>query len=420
MRFYCFNIAVDNLSEKEALSAVIEFLKDKRQHYIVTPNPEIVLTAMRDKYFREALLKSDLALADGYGLFMAMRFAGCYLKERLTGTDFLNTLLLHLPANTSFFFLGGEGGVAELAALSAKRMYGAKIVGTYEPRRGVYDYSTEEIFILDIGSHQSVIDEINEKAPQVLVVALGHGLQEKWLYKFLKECPSVKVGMGVGGALDYLGNRARRAPNLIRAIGLEWLWRLTNEPQRWPRILNATVVFPLKAVGWLMSMSLKYRPLSVGCIINKNGEVLLVKRVDVPGHWQLPQGGREPGESSAEAVMREMSEEVGLINLHIIGQTKKNVYKYRWPKKISTLDSTTVASRLYHGYAGQSATVFYLKFNGAPEAVKIDQREISAFKWVPLNKLLQSVHPVRRSLVKIILQDLRRLALDKINNHARP
>jgi len=81
----------------------------------------------------------------------------------------------------------------------------------------------------------------------VLLVAFGHGKQEKWIWQFKKQLPTVRLFMGVGGTFDFLAGRVRRAPKFIQKIGLEWLWRLFRQPWRARRVWTATVVFLWKA-----------------------------------------------------------------------------------------------------------------------------------------------------------------------------
>lgn len=412
MRIYCFNIVVDDVSQDEALKLVQEFLNDGKQHYIVTPNPEIVLQANSDYYFRRALIKADLSLVDGYGLTLALKLAGSNFHNRLTGADFLKALLRHFSPNYKFFFLGSEYGTAAKAAAAAGRQYRSRPIGTFEPPRGTYGTEVE-IEAKDESAHQALIKLINDEKPDFLIVALGHGQQEKWLYKFLTDCPSVKVGMGVGGSLDYLANRIKRAPEFMRRLGLEWLWRLANEPTRLRRIFRATVIFPIKTLRWIINMKLRYRPLAVGCVLNNKGEILLVERAGVPNHWQFPQGGCELDETPAQAVRREMKEEIGVENLTIIGQSKPDVYRYRWQKIWDEQADDAAGRRRYHGYAGQRVTVFYLKYNGPDDAIKVDGQELVAYRWVRQNKLLEVIHPVRRPLAKIVLNDLARLKYNK-------
>ena len=89
------------------------------------------------------------------------------------------------------------------------------------------------------------MEKIREEAPDILLIALGHGKQEKWIAAHLPELPSVKVAMGVGGAFDFIAGRVLRAPRILRRLGLEWLWRLILQPSRLPRIWRAVIKFPI-------------------------------------------------------------------------------------------------------------------------------------------------------------------------------
>jgi len=91
---------------------------------------------------------------------------------------------------------------------------------------------------------KKVVSKRSDLGSAILFVALGAPKQEKWIVENLKLMPSVKLVMGVGGAFDFMAGRARRAPKFLRAIGLEWLWRLFCQPRRIIRIFKAVVVFP--------------------------------------------------------------------------------------------------------------------------------------------------------------------------------
>ena len=93
-----------------------------------------------------------------------------------------------------------------------------------------------------------VVSKINATKPDILFVAFGQVKQEKWINEYLLQMPSVKIAMGVGGAIDYISGNVSRAPLFLRKIGLEWLWRLMRQPTRWKRILNATFKFLFIAV----------------------------------------------------------------------------------------------------------------------------------------------------------------------------
>lgn len=212
-RIDILGVKISKVSYISAIEIVEGFLVDGEKHYIVTPNPEFVVLAQSDREFREILNRADLAIPDGVGLRMG---------TRVTGTDLMIRLCeLASQRGYSVFLLGGEGGVAEEAAKRLKKQFAnLNIVGTYE------------------GDFPEGI-----KTADFLFVAYGAPKQEKWIAQNLSKIP-VRVAMGVGGAFDFIAGKKKRAPLVLRRLGFEWLWRLIQEPQRLPRILNATIKFP--------------------------------------------------------------------------------------------------------------------------------------------------------------------------------
>ena len=193
-------VKVDRVTLPQALKIVDSWLKTSKQHYITTPNPEMIVAAQKDNEFRRILNAADLAIPDGVGL----RLADGRLR-RLAGADLMLKLI---KKGYKTLLVGGQPGVAQIAA---KKL---GVMGMTEPD----------------------MVKINKLKPQLLFVALGHGKQEKWIDKNLKKL-KVKVAMGVGGALDYVAKPWLRAPKLLQLLGLEWLWRLIVQPWRIKRQL---------------------------------------------------------------------------------------------------------------------------------------------------------------------------------------
>lgn len=404
---YYFGLPFNDISLSEAVERTEEMLGDGKQHRIITPNPEMVVLSREDESFAEVLRRADLSLIDGVGLQIAFFLFGHTWVHRTTGTDFLMRLLQSLGSKHSFFFLGAEQGTSQAAATKAQTTYGTNVVGTYEPTRGTYEYKNT-LVVHNPEEHAQLMKQLRESKPEVLVVALGHGLQEQWIDRFLPELPFVRVAIGVGGALDYLSGRVKRAPVFIRRLGLEWLWRLGTQPSRAGRIATAVFTFPLLTLVWFFSSHFRYRPSVVGCLINAEGNILLVSRIDDPTHWQFPQGGQEKGESPEEAILREMREELGTDKMEIIGRSRPNVYRYSWKKswrKRRQLGDPNVPMRNY-GFRGQRQTIFYLRYLGTNRHLKIDTTEHLAWKWIEPSHLLAVVHPVRRPLAAIVLREL--------------
>ncbi len=191
----------------------LKYRKDK--FYIVTPNPELIMIALKDKEYRSVLNQAQWSLSDGIGVLMAARFLGLGIKSRLTGVDFMQELVSKCAEQglTTGFF-GAAPGVAVKTSSCLKKIYpNLKVV--YENDK--WD-----------------IRELKGKHIDMLFVALGSPKQEKWIAKNLSNLP-VTSAMGVGGAFDFLSGSVPRAPKIMRSIGLEWLFRLIIQPWRFKR-----------------------------------------------------------------------------------------------------------------------------------------------------------------------------------------
>lgn len=220
-------VKIDDIPIADALQKVKEFLSDGKSHYIVTPNPEIIIEANKDKELLEVLKRADLSIPDGFGL----KFAG--IKNRFAGADFMEEIIKHSEDwAITIGLLGGDNGIAEKARECLEKRY-QNISVVFAESGGIVDEN---------GNSK------NLKLPQldILFVGFGHGKQEKWIYKNLNSQP-VKVFMAVGGSLDYISGKVPRAPKILRALGFEWLFRLLVQPWRVKRQFSL-VVFMIKLI----------------------------------------------------------------------------------------------------------------------------------------------------------------------------
>lgn len=247
------------------LSTTHSFFGFRKQYLIVTPNPEILLEAQKNEEFANILNNADLSIPDGIGVLWASKFnkiteekdskwkrlgkwfmslgmatvSKSYIKtelpERVTGVDLMERIC-HLAAEKkhSIFLLGALEGVAEIAAEKLIKKYpNLEIVGTYAGNPKEED-------------EKEIVDMINIAKPEIIFVAYGAPKQELWLDRNLKKLTTIKIGMGVGGAFDFISGKATRAPEKLRKYGLEWAYRLYKNPSRIKRIWNATVRFPIE------------------------------------------------------------------------------------------------------------------------------------------------------------------------------
>ncbi|HXD82721.1 MAG TPA: WecB/TagA/CpsF family glycosyltransferase [Candidatus Acidoferrum sp.] len=222
---------VDCLDMKATLDRIAQLVGGGGSHLVATVNPEFIMRARRDPEFARVLESADLCLADGTGVVWAARRQGCSLAAPVTGTDLVPPLAA-LCAKRGFrlFLLGADPGVADDLAVRLRVEHPELAVAAHA---GSPDPSADEATLSLIRAHRA----------QLVLVAFGAPKQELWIDR-LKDRAGVAVGIGVGGAFDYLTGRVPRAPLWMRRAGLEWLFRLVRQPWR----IRRMAVLPVYAI----------------------------------------------------------------------------------------------------------------------------------------------------------------------------
>ena len=183
------------------------------------------MMAQKDEEFYNILRGADLATPDSVGVMIGGKLQKRKFKERIPGQAYFRKVLeVGEKEGWTFYFLGGEEGIALKAKEKVQEDYpNVKIVGCHE---GFFEEDKEE----------KVIEEINQLQPNVLFVAMGAPIQEKWIYRN-KEKLKVDIATGQGGTFDYEAGKIQRAPKAFQKLGIEWLWRLSKEPKRIIRMM---------------------------------------------------------------------------------------------------------------------------------------------------------------------------------------
>jgi N-acetylglucosaminyldiphosphoundecaprenol N-acetyl-beta-D-mannosaminyltransferase len=219
-------VPIDNVTMEETLDRCDEFIADGREsgrtYQIATVNADFVVNSLHDPELRRILQEADMSTADGMPLVWASRLLGGPLKDRVTGADLVPALAERAAARGySMFFLGARPGVAaQAAAILQQRNPGLKIVGICSP-------PPSSIFEMD----PAVIEQIKAARPDILLVAFGNPKQEKWIRMHAPDLP-VPIAIGIGGTFDMIVGVTKRAPVWMQRNGLEWLYRLSQEPKR--------------------------------------------------------------------------------------------------------------------------------------------------------------------------------------------
>ena len=384
MRIQILGVYIDSVKKKYALAKIKEWLlSDQGQYKIFTPNPEFLVEAYKNPKFRRTLNKGDLNLPDGIGLKMVAPIFGDKIIERISGVDFMLEICDTAQKNhKSIYLLGGRGETARKTSEILIRKYPNLIIKGAS--QGLEDANSRGI------ENQDLLDEINGLKPDILFVAFGHPKQEFWIENNLSRLLSVKIAMGVGGSFDYISGKVKRAPRYLRNMGFEWLYRLAKEPRRFTRIINAVLVFPVLAIKWILRSLFIYRPNVVMFLFKSPCWVLVVRRNTEEEHWQIPQGGKEAGETSEQALMREAKEELGTNDFKILRKVD-NFFSYKWKNR---------KYEMHYGNKGQKQTIFFLEFTGSDSAIKLDLDELLESNWVKLDTAPLTVHTDRLEMTQ--------------------
>ncbi len=225
-RFRAGTIGIDPLDEAGAVQRIQEFVKAGGPHHVVTANLRFVTLARRDPSFARLVNNSAMVVPDGMPIIWSSKIAGKPLPARITGGNILDwSAKLAAREGYSFFLLGAKPSVADEAATRLQELYpGLKIAGTQ------HGYFKPE-------DNAEIVKKVREARPEFLFVAMGCPKQEQWISANL-EALGVPVCVGVGGTLEVITGRLKGAPRWVQSIGMEWFYRLSQEPGRlWKRYL---------------------------------------------------------------------------------------------------------------------------------------------------------------------------------------
>mgnify|MGYP001596588758 FL=1 len=219
-------VKIDELTKQQALEKARGFLHSDNQHKIFTPNPEMLVDAQKDADFKAVLNGGDMNLCDGFGLWLAQRLSfrpkrseveeslsNTQKLERYSGVDFMVDLCSVAEKENKSVYLLGSGSdevVKKTAQVLQDKFPMLKIVCYNKGPAICYLLSENSQQIADSryqDENENALHDIILSAPDILFVAFGHGKQEKWIAENLRDLPSVKIAMGVGGAFDFISGK---------------------------------------------------------------------------------------------------------------------------------------------------------------------------------------------------------------------
>jgi N-acetylglucosaminyldiphosphoundecaprenol N-acetyl-beta-D-mannosaminyltransferase len=216
-------VPFDNVTSAEALDRIDQMVASRQPHYLATANVDFLVQAREDVELRRILFDADLILCDGTPLLWVSRLLGNPLPERVAGADVVPRVIRRAAEKKYRLFLLGAtpDSVSRAAANLGEAYPGLIIAGYYSP-------PFNKLIEMD---HDEIKARILAAKPDVLLVSFGCPKQEKWIAMHYREL-GVPVAAGVGATIDFLAGKIPRAPVWMRRSGLEWVYRLIQEPRR--------------------------------------------------------------------------------------------------------------------------------------------------------------------------------------------
>lgn len=223
-RMKFMNTEVDSLNMPEVLDRIDKLIQIKKNSYVVTPNVDHIVQLEKDSELQKVYKNADLILADGKPLIWISNYYKTPIKEKVSGSD-LFPLLCEMAGKKGYkmFFLGAAEGVAARAATNLKKRYSnLEVAGVYSPPFG-FEENEEEV--------EKILQMIIKSNVDILIVGLGAPKQEKFIFKYHDRL-NVPISLGLGASLDFEAGNIKRAPKWMQRSGLEWFFRITQDPRR--------------------------------------------------------------------------------------------------------------------------------------------------------------------------------------------
>ena len=222
----------DNLSISEALERIHQYIEERTPRKICTVNVTLLMWARKNAFLHRVYDSSDITGVDGMAIYYASKLFGIPFKDSISASLLFYPLLEHADKNNlSIYLVGAAPDVIGKAAKNIATEYpGIDIAGYHH---GYFD----------INQPDALVNDIREKSPDILFVGMSSPLKEQFIDSQL-DAMNVPVNIGVGGMLDIAAGEVSFAPDWIRKLCLEWLYRLLQEPRRmWRRQVTTLVPF---------------------------------------------------------------------------------------------------------------------------------------------------------------------------------
>lgn len=221
MRVELFNCPIDALTMQQTLQKIKYAIDNNTHLHHVVVNVAKLVHMQKDEKLKQSVVSCDIINADGQGVVWASKILGKPIPERVAGIDLMQNLVkLAHDNNYTIYFLGATEEIVTKVVEIYSKEYSSKIIAGY--KNGYFSKSEEA----------DLAKEIAASGADILFVAMGSPKKENFLYDNKEILSKVKFVMGVGGSFDVIAGKVKRAPVWIQKIGMEWFYRMAQEPRR--------------------------------------------------------------------------------------------------------------------------------------------------------------------------------------------
>lgn len=278
-------IKVSITSKVEVLEFVNSRLDSKEKFFVVTPNPENLLLATKDWLLQKAIKRADLSIPDGIGLAQAYKFlkfkdsknkflrpflifgqgllvgAATFFNKKYLTDDlniikgrelFLDVMKISNDRKLRVYLFGGEYGESEKSKAILEKTYKNVTFKTHHefPQ---YNKNAQPIDDNNRKLHKKILGSIKMFEADFIIVALNTPKQEKWIFRNIYRILNVTGVFALGGTFNYVAGNMKLPPKWMEKLGLEWVYRLIQQPWRIKRMINAVIIFPWMVFMWKLN-----------------------------------------------------------------------------------------------------------------------------------------------------------------------
>lgn len=249
-RVNLLGLPFDAVTLEQAAIQLNDCITHHQRCFLSTPNLNFTIMAQDDAAFYKSVIQSDLVVADGMPLIWVAKMLGLPITERVAGSDLFAYLSNQPRANKlRVFFFGGETGIAEKAHFALNQQSpGMVSCGYYDPG----------FVSIDAMSTTEIVDYINSCVPDFIVVALGAKKGQQWIMRNRHQLEAPVISH-LGAVINFVAGNVKRAPEQWQRFGLEWLWRIKQEPKLYKRYLNDGLRFLAMLISQALPLMFRMR-----------------------------------------------------------------------------------------------------------------------------------------------------------------